>query len=379
MVTYSQSVPKTKTEMIIMKSSINENIKFYRKEKGFTQEQLAEAMGVSVGAVSKWENGASVPELSLIMELADFFEISVDALLGFKTRNNSAKEIAERIDSLQDAKKYGEAIAEAEKALKKFPNNFKIVYQSALAYFMKGVELCDYNSFERALELYRFALTLCDGPDEKGIGPAKIRMEMAEIYDCIGKPNEAAELLKKYNDNGMYDNLIGYIYSANFPNDSKGLDYLSDSLVDTLSTLFRIAFGFANYYEKLHKDYKSALDILLIYKNINDMFRIPEKTSYLDKGNVIILVGCANFAAKLGDKEKTKEYLLEAKKTAEIFDRNPDYSAKNIKFYQKEKLAFSGDDFGLTAMEGIENSIETEKENVPLLYEIWQEMKEPIA
>ena len=46
---------------------------------------------------------------------------------------------------------------------------------------------------------------------------------------------------------------------------------------------------------------------------------------------------------------------------------------------QKEKAAFSGDDFGLTAMEGIENNIEAEKNNVPLLYEIWQEIKEPIA
>ena len=109
------------------------------------------------------------------------------------------------------------------------------------------------------------------------------------------------------------------------------------------------------------------------------MFRVPGKASYLDKGNVIILAGCADFAAKLGDKEKAKEYLLEARKTAEFFDRNPDYSAKNIKFYQKEKPAVSGDNFGPTAMEGIENSIETEKENVPLLYEIWQEIKEPIA
>ena len=362
-----------------MKSNIAENIKLFRKEKGFTQEQLAEAMGVSVGAVSKWESGASVPELSLIMELADFFEVSVDSLLGFNLRDNSAEETAERIDSLQDSKKYAEAIAEAEKALKKFPNNFRIVYQSALAYFMKGVELCDYNAFEKALELYKNSLALCDGPDEKGIGPAKIYLEMAETYDCIRKPHEAVELLKKHNDNGIYDALIGYIYSGNFSNDPKGLDYLSDSLVSILSTLFHITFGFANYYEKLHKDYKSALDILLTYKNINDMFRIPGAVSYLDKGNVIILVSCANLSAKLGDKEKAKEYLLEAKKTAEIFDRNPDYSARNIKFYQKEKPAFSGDNFGVTAIEGLENTIKMEENNVPLLYEIWQEIKEPIA
>ena len=157
------------------------------------------------------------------------------------------------------------------------------------------------------------------------------------------------------------------------------MEYLSDSLVRTLSTLFHITSGFANYYEKFYKDLESALDILLIYKNINDMFRIPEKTSFLDKGSVILLFGCANISAKLGNKENSKEYLLEAKKAAENFDKNPDYSAKNIKFYQKEKPAFSGDDFGLTAMEGIENNIEAEKNSNPLLYEIWQEIKEPIA
>lgn len=362
-----------------MKTNINENIKFYRKEKGFTQEQLAEAMGVSVGAVSKWENGASVPELSIIMDLADFFEISVDALIGYKVQDNNATACAERIDSLQDAKKYDEAIAEAEKALKKFPNNFKIVYQSALAYFMKGVECSDYCAFEKALELYKYALTLCNGPNEKGIGPAKIYSEMAEIYDCIGKPNEAVELLKKYNDNGMYDDLIGYIYSSNFPSDPKGIDYLSDSLTVTLTTLFHITFGFANYYEKFYKDYKSALDVLLVYKNINDMFRVSEKTSYLDRGDVITLSACANFAAKLGDKEKAKEYLFEAKKTADIFDKNPDFSATNIKFYKKEKPAVSGDNFGASAIDVIKSTVETEKNNTPLLYEIWQEMRESKA
>lgn len=358
-----------------MKTDIAENIKTLRREKKYTQEQLAEAMGVSVGAVSKWENGSSVPELGLIMELADFFEISVDSLLGYRMRDNTAEVYAERIDSLQNIKKYDEAIAEAEKALKKFPNNFKIVYQSALSFFMTGIECRNNNALEKALELYKFALTLCSGPDEKGIGPSRIYLEMAETYDCMGKHREAVELLKKYNDNGIYDGLIGYIYSMSFHDDPKGMEYLSDSLLNTLSTFFHIAFGFANYYEYFYKDYKAALDVMLMYKAINDMFRIPEKPSYLDKSNVIILIACANFAAKLGDKERAAEYLLEAKKSAEIFDANPDYSAKNIKFYKKEKPGVSGDNFGTTAMEGIENTVESVKNDVPLLYEIWNEIK----
>ncbi|MBQ3561386.1 MAG: hypothetical protein IJA06_06215, partial [Oscillospiraceae bacterium] len=333
-------------------------------------------MGVSVGAVSKWESASSVPELSLIMELADFFEISVDALLGYKVRDNSAKETAERIDSLQDEKKYDEAIAEAEKALKKFPNNFEIVYQSALTFFMKGLEKCDDSSLEKALELYNTALTLCNGPNEKGIGPSKIYRDIAETYDCLGKHREAVELLKKYNDNGMYDDLIGYIGSTFYSDDPKCIEYLSDSLVNSLTSLFRTAFGFANYYQKNDKNCQRALDALLVCKNINEMFRIPGKTSYLDKSNVIILVACANFSAELGDIEKAKEYLLEAKNTAEYFDANPNYSAENIRFYKKEKPGSAGDNFGETAIEGIENTIKYNNGGSPALVGIWQEMKQ---
>ena len=43
-----------------MKILLAENIRFFRKASGLTQEQLAEAMGVTVGAVSKWESGVSL-------------------------------------------------------------------------------------------------------------------------------------------------------------------------------------------------------------------------------------------------------------------------------------------------------------------------------
>ena len=59
----------------------SENLRELRKAHKLTQEQLAEAMGVTVGAVSKWESGASTPDIALIMDLAEFFETSVDVLL----------------------------------------------------------------------------------------------------------------------------------------------------------------------------------------------------------------------------------------------------------------------------------------------------------
>ena len=69
-----------------MKSRLAENIKTFRKERKMTQEQLAEAMGVTVGAVYKWESKQSNPDLNLIIGLADLFEVSTDVLLGYEWR-----------------------------------------------------------------------------------------------------------------------------------------------------------------------------------------------------------------------------------------------------------------------------------------------------
>ena len=64
-----------------MEIRLGESIRKLRKEGGFTQEQLAEAMGVSVSAVHKWESDKATPELELLVDLAEFFETSVDAML----------------------------------------------------------------------------------------------------------------------------------------------------------------------------------------------------------------------------------------------------------------------------------------------------------
>ena len=64
-----------------MANSIGTRIAEARKRKGLTQDQLAEAMGVSPQAVSKWENDMSCPDITLLPQLADFFSITVDDLL----------------------------------------------------------------------------------------------------------------------------------------------------------------------------------------------------------------------------------------------------------------------------------------------------------
>lgn len=53
-----------------------------RKSKNLTQEEVAERFGVSAQAVSKWENDISMPDISLLPDIADYFEITLDELLG---------------------------------------------------------------------------------------------------------------------------------------------------------------------------------------------------------------------------------------------------------------------------------------------------------
>ena len=64
-----------------MNESIGNRISKYRKAKGLTQEELAAMLGVSSQAVSKWENDASCPDISLLPQLCRILGISTDELL----------------------------------------------------------------------------------------------------------------------------------------------------------------------------------------------------------------------------------------------------------------------------------------------------------
>jgi len=64
--------------------AICDRIKYYRKNGKLTQSQLAELVGVSPQAISKWETGIGYPDLSMIVPLARALQISTDELLEYK-------------------------------------------------------------------------------------------------------------------------------------------------------------------------------------------------------------------------------------------------------------------------------------------------------
>jgi transcriptional regulator with XRE-family HTH domain len=61
--------------------ALSEKLYGLRKRSGLSQEQLAEQLGVSRQAISKWESGVSVPESDKLVAISDYFEVSVDYLL----------------------------------------------------------------------------------------------------------------------------------------------------------------------------------------------------------------------------------------------------------------------------------------------------------
>lgn len=65
-----------------MKETFGKRFASLRKQKRWTQEEVAEKLKVSGQAVSKWENDASFPDLEMVVAIADLFQVSTDYLLG---------------------------------------------------------------------------------------------------------------------------------------------------------------------------------------------------------------------------------------------------------------------------------------------------------
>ena len=67
-----------------MNIKLAENLQLLRKQKGKTQEELAEIFGVSSQSVSKWELGINCPDITMLPKLAEYYKVSIDELLGYK-------------------------------------------------------------------------------------------------------------------------------------------------------------------------------------------------------------------------------------------------------------------------------------------------------
>lgn len=82
--------------------TIGEKLSVLRKRKGYTQDDVAERLGVTPQAISKWENDASCPDIMLLTAIADMFDVTVDDLLRGETAPAAVMVPAERRKSIDD-------------------------------------------------------------------------------------------------------------------------------------------------------------------------------------------------------------------------------------------------------------------------------------
>ena len=353
-----------------MKMMLAENIRKCRKERSLTQEQLSEVLNVTAGAVYKWEAGLSVPDITLIVEMADFFDTSVDVLLGYEMKDNHVDAIVKRMQEYR-RNKDREGLNEAEKALKRYPHSFLIVKESAAIYRAFGIESRDKALLHRALELLEQSRLLLDQNTNPEINEQTICAKIAETYLGLNEVEKGIELMKQNNAGGLLNSKIGNTL-AQLDRAEEATSYLSEAMANLTADLSNIVSGYVNVFGK-QKDYASAEAILDwgvgVFSGLS-----KGKPNFFDKVSSIFLAVKAQVQFESGREDAARESLTEAKKLAAFFDAAPSYDESDIRFINRIEGASVHDDIGATAADAVQSVVdEYEKEAFTAL---WNSIKD---
>ena len=357
-----------------MEVKLAENIRAFRKGRKLTQEQLAEVLGVTPGAVYKWEAGLSIPDLALIMEMADFFDTSVDVLLGYEMKDNRLDATVKRLHEYRRQKDMT-GLAEAEKALKKHPHSFRIVNECATVYRVFGIERGDKALTRRALALLEQSLLLLGQNTDPEISEQTQYGKMAETYLGLDEVEKGIELYKKHNADGLNNPKIGNVL-AQLDRGEEATSYLSEALAKIIADLCNVVSGYVNVFAK-QRDYASAEAILNWSVAVFSGLRKGDNPNFLDKVSSIFLAAAAQVQFESGREDAARESLIKAKALATFFDAAPSYDESDIRFISRIEGASAHDDLGPTAMDGIQSVVnEYENEAFTALWESVQKEEE---
>lgn len=170
-----------------------------RKEKGITQDEIAHYIGVSKSSVSKWERGQSYPDITLLPQLAAYFNLSIDELMGYEP-HLSKIEIRKLYLHLSidfSKKPFDEVMTACRQITRKYFSCFPLLLQMGIL-MVNHVELV--KTQEEGLQIIEEAKALFIRAKENS--PAlEVRKQalFMEAYCCLalGKPEEARALLEE--------------------------------------------------------------------------------------------------------------------------------------------------------------------------------------
>ena len=181
-----------------MTIKISENIKRLRRSKNVTQEQIAEMLGVSVTAVSKWERGETYPDITMLFPLARYFGVSLDELMGYDEAKERAEIHALRMEYREihvrdGAEKSGEFISEV---YRKYPHDYWVMHD-----YMWN-KAGDYADNDPAVllankdEFLAICKKILEGAEDEGLRLDAYNMR-AKILHAEGKTKEALALYRE--------------------------------------------------------------------------------------------------------------------------------------------------------------------------------------
>ena len=170
---------------------IAENLRKYRKERDYTQEEVSEIIGVSPQSISKWERGETLPDITLLPILANLYMVSVDELLGMdkindKQTKNSIFDSGYKHMRQND---FSAASEIYENAHKMFPNDEDILSYLAMTLALDGDE-----------DKLSQAVSICEQILSKGHGEKvhhTTRAALCFIYLKAGEEEKALTTARK--------------------------------------------------------------------------------------------------------------------------------------------------------------------------------------
>ncbi|MBO5261573.1 MAG: helix-turn-helix transcriptional regulator [Clostridia bacterium] len=251
-----------------MKETMGQIIRKLRKERNLTQEELAEHLGVTFQAVSKWENDSGMPDISQIVPIARVFGVSTDVLFGTYGTNESE----EVVKILKDAQSFLSSPLTAKNLFKKYsalkdglklhPNNTILLMNCletgiALSYPENG-ELYDSEHAEAIYhECIRYA-NLVISYSKNASDILRAHMIMVILHSAYGNFVEAKSHAKQFPYRADFNIHVMYAYYAHWKKDyvteSKSCQY---GVVHYLEGMLNITTHLAKSY-MLQEKYKDA-------------------------------------------------------------------------------------------------------------------------
>jgi len=195
---------------------IGQNIKKLREEEGVTQQQLADALGVTFQAVSKWECGATAPDVAMLPEIAEFFGVSVDDLFrppAAAYRNRFERLLSRYETDIRQTEVFDQANREFSRLISE--NAASAADLRGFAYLN---ELRARHHLQLAEKYYRMALE--EGEKSKDAAYYKTERQYIHFLSGLGRHRENIErhsaLLEREPDNPMrYCSLTAaYLYAG---------------------------------------------------------------------------------------------------------------------------------------------------------------------